>query len=54
MVKILPVSGGDAGSIPGVRNIPWGRKWNPFLWDIPQTEETGRLVYKVAKKLDKT
>ena len=28
-VKNQPVNAGDVGSIPGVRKIPWRKKWQP-------------------------
>ena len=34
---------GDAGSIPGVRKIPWRRKSSILAWEIPWTEELGGL-----------
>ena len=40
MVKNLPANSGDAGSVPGIRKIPWRRKWQPV--EIPWTEEPGR------------
>ena len=47
MVKNPPVNAGDVGLIPGVRKIPWRRKWQPtpvFLtWEMPWTEEPGGL-----------
>ena len=47
MVKNPPVNAGDVGLIPGVRKIPWRRKWQPtpvfLLGEIPWTEEPGGL-----------
>ena len=35
MVKNMPANVGDAGSIPWVGKIPWGRKWQPTLVFLP-------------------
>ena len=45
---------GDLGSIPGLGRSPGGGHSNPLQyssWEIPWTEETGRLhtVHRVAK-----
>ena len=29
VVKNSPTTGGDVGSVPGLRKIPWRRKWQP-------------------------
>ena len=47
-VKNLPASAGDirdVGSIPGLGRSPGGENGNPlqFAWEIPWTEEPGRL-----------
>ena len=39
-------SAGDPGSLPGLGRSPGGRNDNPpsiLAWEIPQTEESGRL-----------
>ena len=50
VVKNPPANVGDAryaGSIPGVRKIPWSRKWQPapsiLAWKISWTEDPGGL-----------
>ena len=35
VVKNPPDNAGDAGSIPGVRKIPWRRKWQPTPVFLP-------------------
>ena len=35
MVKNLPVSAGDMGSIPGSGRSPWSRKWQPIPVFLP-------------------
>ena len=55
MVKNLPASAGDMGSIPEIRKIPWRRKWQPtpvFLpGRSPWTEEPGKhgVIHGVAE-----
>ena len=46
MVKNLPANTGDVGSTPGLERSPGGGNDNPlsiFVWEIPQTEDLGRL-----------
>ena len=46
VVKNLPASVGDMGSIPGLGRSPGGGNTNPlqyYCWRIPWSEETGRL-----------
>ena len=49
MVKESACNAGDAGSIPGVRKIPWRRKMAPYssilAWRGPWTEEPGGLQH---------
>ena len=53
MVKDPPPNAGDLrdmGSIPGPGKSPRGGHGNPLLaWEIPWTEEPGRLLHRVAK-----
>ena len=50
VVKNLPVSAGDEGSVPGSGRSPGGDDNPPSVlaWRITQTEESGR-VHGVAK-----
>ena len=42
---------GNAGSIPGLRNIPWKRKWQSTLaWEIPWTEKPDGLQSMGSQK----
>ena len=46
MVKNLPASAGDSGSIPGLGRSPGERNGNhssALAWEIPLTEEPGGL-----------
>ena len=47
VVKNLPASAGDAGSVPGLGRFPWRRKWQPassiLTWEFPCTEDPGGL-----------
>ena len=46
VVKNLPANAGDAGSIPGSERSPGvgnGNHSSIFAWEIPWTEEPGRL-----------
>ena len=45
MVKNLPASAGDMGSIPGSGRSPWSRKWQPIPVFLPgKFHEQRRLV----------
>ena len=44
MVENLAANAGDVGLIPGVRKIPWRRKWQPM--EIPWTEEPATATAK--------
>ena len=35
VIKNLPASAGDVGSIPGLGRLPWRRKWQPTLAFFP-------------------
>ena len=53
MVKNLPVSAGDAGSIPGSGRSPGEGNGNPFQYsclEIPWTEESGGLQSMGSQK----
>ena len=47
---------GDRGLIPGVRKIPWRKKWQPapvcLAWKIPWSEEPGSLQSRGHKGSD--
>ena len=46
MIKNLPASAGDSGSIPGLGRSPGGgmsTHSSILAWEIPWTEESGRL-----------
>ena len=49
---------GNAGSIPRSGRFPWRRKWQPtphiLSWEIPWTEEPGRLQSRGHKESDTT
>ena len=34
-IKNLPANAGDVGLIPGVRKIPWRKKWQPTAVFLP-------------------
>ena len=48
VLKSPPATAGDAGSIPGVRKIPWRKEMatcsNILAWETPWTEEPGELL----------
>ena len=53
MVKNLPVSAGDAGSIPGSGRSPGEGNGNPLQYsclEIPWTEESGGLQSMGSQK----
>ena len=53
MVKNLPVSAGDAGSIPGSGRSPGEGNGNPLQYsclEIPWTEESGGLQFMGSQK----
>ena len=57
MVKNLPASAGDSGSIPGLGRSPGERNGNHSsipAWRIPWTEEHGRLQFMGSKESDTT
>ena len=48
---------GDAGSIPGLGRVPeeeMAIHSSILNWEIPWTEDPGRLVHRVTKELDMT
>ena len=53
VVKNPPDNAGDFGLIPGLGRVPGGRNGNPsniLAWDIPRTEEPGRLQSVESQK----
>ena len=54
-IKNLFVNVGDMGSIPGSGRSFEGGKWQPhssiLAWEIPWTEESGRLRYMGLQKV---
>ena len=54
VVKKLPASAGDIGSIPGLGRSPGVGNDNPlqyFAWNIPWTEEPGGLDSRGLQKV---
>ena len=52
--KNLPDNSGDVGSIPGSGKSPGGGNGNPLqysCWEIPQTEEPGRLQFMRSQRV---
>ena len=50
-------SAGDVGSVPGLERSPGGGNGNPLqysCWEIPWTEESGRLQSVGLQKVDMT
>ena len=56
VVKNLSAKAGDVGFDPWIRKIPWRRKWQPISssldWEIPQTEEPGRLQSMLSQIIE--
>jgi len=44
VVKNLPDNAGDAGFNPGVRKIPWRRKWQPTPVFLPRESHWQRSL----------
>ena len=54
VVKKLPASAGDEGSIPGSGKSLGGGNGNPLrilVWEIPWTEETGGLQSRGSQRV---
>ena len=53
IVKNPPAKAGDAGPIPGLGRSPAEGNGNPLQWEIPKSEEPGRLqsMGLIAKSL---
>ena len=52
--KNLPDNAGDVGSIPGSGKSPGGGNGNPLqysCWEIPRTEEPGRLQFMRSQRV---
>ena len=58
VIKNLPTSVGDAGSIPGLERLPWRRAWQPTRIFLPGEshgqEEPGGLQFIGSKESDMT
>ena len=58
VVKKLPANSGDTSLIPGVRKIPWRRKWQLISVFLPEKSHGQRRLagYRTwgLKELDKT
>ena len=63
MVKKLPATAGDTGSILGSGKLPWRREWHSYssilAWEIPRTGKPGGLQFTGPQKsqtqlIDKT